>query len=198
MGRTTTPEIDPSGVSGLKAGVATLETMKRFLIGLVVGAALASGTAYAAVQQWVVPSGSNRQTRQGERVLGYGQIRFRGLGPERWAKRTHEWRQAYLGARRELATARHLLLRQPTVTEAINLACLTYGSCSTLRRRAECESNLNPRAQNSSGASGLYQFMAETFQRTPYGRMSIWSPYANAMAAGWMEAHGKGGQWVCR
>jgi len=98
---------------------------------------------------------------------------------------------------RTLAVVR-TLHHSSSVREAITLACNTYGSCSTLRRRAWCESRNDPNAQNASGASGLFQFLPGTFRSTPYGGSSIWSPYANALAAGWMQAHGRGGEWVCQ
>ena len=82
--------------------------------------------------------------------------------------------------------------------EAIELACSTYGYCDTLHRVAACESGSSPFARNPSGAAGLYQFLPSTWQTTPYAAFSIWSPYANAMAAGWMQAHGRGGEWVCK
>jgi hypothetical protein len=90
-------------------------------------------------------------------------------------------------------------LAKPAVSEAIGLACATYGDCSTLWRKARCESGLNAGARNlSSAATGLFQFMPSTFNSTPYGGFSIYSPYANALAAGWMHAHGRGGEWVCQ
>lgn len=87
------------------------------------------------------------------------------------------------------------------VVEAINLACAAYGDCETLWRRAKCETGgtLNPRSFNrSSGASGLFQFLPSTWATTPYRVFSVWSPYANALAAGWMNTHGRGGEWACR
>jgi hypothetical protein len=93
---------------------------------------------------------------------------------------------------------RRALLARPSVSEAINLAGATYGYTATLWSKARCESHLWPGAHNASGASGLFQFLPGTFASTPYARFSIWSPYANAMAAGWMHAHGRGGEWVCR
>lgn len=63
---------------------------------------------------------------------------------------------------------------------------------------ARCESNLNPRAYNrSSGASGLFQFLPSTYRSTPYGGHSIFSAKYSALAAGWMWAHGRRGEWVC-
>jgi hypothetical protein len=94
---------------------------------------------------------------------------------------------------------RRTLAHSSTVAEALNLACTVYGNCSTLWRKARCESHLYRYAQNrSSEASGLFQFLPSTWATTPFARFSIFSPYANALAAGWMHAQGRGGEWVCR
>jgi hypothetical protein len=37
-----------------------------------------------------------------------------------------------------------------------------------------------------------------TWRSTPYGVFSVWSPYANALAAGWMHLNGRGGEWSCQ
>lgn len=108
-----------------------------------------------------------------------------------WAARSRAWHRRVQGLRRTLE-------HRGTVTEALNLACATFGHCATLWRRARCESTFNPGAHNRSGASGLLQFLPSTFRATPYGRLDIYSPYANAMAAGWAFAHGWGNQWACR
>lgn len=133
-------------------------------------------------------------------VVGYGQILYQGRGPANWASRAHLWRDRYVAARRALLRSRRVLRQQSSVTEAINLACATYGHCSTLWRKAGCETGgtFSPRSLNPSGASGLFQFLPSTFASTPYARFSIWSPYANALAAGWMHSQGRGGEWVCR
>ena len=47
-------------------------------------------------------------------------------------------------------------------------------------------------------SSGLYQFLPSTWASTPYAGFRVDSPYANALAAGWMHAHGRGGEWSCR
>lgn len=133
-------------------------------------------------------------------IVGYGQIRFDGAGPERWAARYRHARHELAQLRRRLRAERRVLLVDPHVVEAINLACATYGYCSTLWRKAGCETGgtYDPDARNPSGAAGLFQFLGSTWNSTPYGRFSVWSPYANAMAAGWMHAHGRGGEWACR
>jgi hypothetical protein len=140
-----------------------------------------------------------------ERTVGYGQIRFDGAGPERWAARYRATRRQLVALRVELRRERRVLLQDPNVVEAINLACATYGYCSTLWRVARCETHdtLLPAARNPTPvgdehASGLFQFLPSTFRSTPYGRFPIWSPYASALAAGWMHEQGRGGEWSCR
>jgi len=68
-------------------------------------------------------------------------------------------------------------------------------------RVARCESNLDPRAVNSSsGASGLFQFMPGTFAGTPNGKRgeNIFNAYSSADAAGWMWANGMRNHWACQ
>jgi hypothetical protein len=133
------------------------------------------------------------------RVIGKGQIRFDGAGPERWAlrfRREHELTHRLL---RRLHRERYVLLHRPDVVEAIDLAAATYGNGAVLWRKARCESGLNPAARNlTSAAAGLFQFLGSTWASTPYAGFDPLSPYANALAAGWMHAHGRSGEWSCR
>lgn len=120
--------------------------------------------------------------------------RYRGLSAATWAAR-------YRQRTRQLQHARRVLFTSPTVVEAINLACATYGHCTTLWRKARCETGgtYSPRALNSSShAAGLFQFLSSTWRSTPYGRFSVFSPYASALAAGWMHSAGRGSEWACR
>lgn len=152
-----------------------------------------------------VDSGSLRKT------IGWGVTHVGGKGPERWRyelvrlKRRHKVETRALQAalaveRAKVRQARRALLSRPSSLEAIRLASIAYGiSYSTLYRKADCESHLYPLAKNpKSTASGLFQFLTSTFASTPYAGESIWSPYANALAAGWMHANGRSGEWVCR
>jgi len=93
-----------------------------------------------------------------------------------------------------------LMAHRSDVVEALRLAAVTWHvDFGLLYRRALCESVLDPNAKNpSSSASGLMQFLTSTWASTPYAGESVWSPYANALAGAWMEAHGRGGEWVCR
>lgn len=124
------------------------------------------------------------------------------------------WRDAYLAERPRATSLHRVLLHRATVAEALNLACAVYGHCSTLWRRARCESQLRSLAANaSSSARGLFQFLTRgrvrrygdhvlvnggTWATTPFWRFDVSSPYANALAAGWMISVGRGGEWVCR
>lgn len=92
------------------------------------------------------------------------------------------------------------------VSDAIRLASVTYGVPEAeMRAVAWCESRMNPRAANpSSSARGLFQFLTTpkggTWGRTPYARLDVFNPYANALAAGWLYV--KSGRswspWSCR
>ncbi len=86
-----------------------------------------------------------------------------------------------------------------SVTDIITEAANRYGqSPSAMLAVAKCESHLDPNAVNSrSGASGLFQFLPGTWKTTPYAAYSIFDPWANANAAGWMWSAGRRGEWVC-
>jgi Transglycosylase SLT domain len=101
-------------------------------------------------------------------------------------------------ARRRAFALRQTLLRRPSVAEAINLAGATYGQTPALWRKAFCESRFDPGARNQSGAAGLFQFLPSTWHSTPYRGFSVYSAEASALAAGWMHAHGRAGEWSCR
>jgi soluble lytic murein transglycosylase-like protein len=118
-----------------------------------------------------------------------------------WAERKRvELRAERDVLRRHVRNLRRTLRHKPSAQEALRLASVAYGvPLSLLHRRAFCESRFDPNARNPSGASGLLQFLPSTFHSTPYAREDIFSPYANAMAAGWMIGEaGRGGEWVCR
>jgi len=105
------------------------------------------------------------------------------------------------GLQRQLVGARRRVTHNPDSLEAIRLASIAYGvSYGQMEAIARCETggSFSRWSKNRhSTASGLFQFLTGTFAGTPYGRESIWSPYANALAAGWMMAHGRRGEWVC-
>jgi hypothetical protein len=65
-------------------------------------------------------------------------------------------------------------------------------------RVASCESRLNPYAIGFGIHRGLFQFVwPGTWQTTPYGARDAFSAKWNALAAGWMWANGRRGEWAC-
>jgi hypothetical protein len=90
---------------------------------------------------------------------------------------------------------------QTKVTGCIKAASRRYGvSFSMLLRKARCESRLDPRASNGAH-TGLFQFRTaapSTWATTPYAGRSPWSAKWNSLAAAWMHATGRGGEWACK
>lgn len=90
------------------------------------------------------------------------------------------------------------------IESIIRAAAAQWGADPTqLLRVAYCESRYNPSAYNaSSGASGLFQFLASTWAansvRAGYGGASVFDPVANANTAAYMFAHSQAGQWACK
>ena len=65
-------------------------------------------------------------------------------------------------------------------------------------RVAHCESRYNPLAINqSSGASGLFQFMPSTWN-AHFAGWNIWDPYAQSRAALQFYNVGATNAWVCK
>lgn len=141
-----------------------------------------------------------------------GRVAQRDETISRLRRERNEYRQAFRaqlkGRRKEkrLRQESQQQLRQVvaqrvgSVHHIIEVGAAAYGqSYPTLLRKANCESHLWPYARNrSSGASGLFQFLPSTWRSTPFGRFSIWSPWAQALAASWMHSHLRGGEWACR
>ena len=93
----------------------------------------------------------------------------------------------------------------PSEIEAIiRAAADTWGADPTqLLRVAYCESRYNPNAYNaSSGASGLFQFLATTWApnsvRAGYAGASVFDPVANANTAAYMFSRQQARQWQCK
>ena len=86
----------------------------------------------------------------------------------------------------------------------IRAAASRWGADETqLLRVAYCESRYNPNAFNgSSGASGLFQFLATTWAansvRAGYAGASVFDPVANANTAAYMFGIGQARQWQCK
>jgi len=162
------------------------------------GLLVITATAKAAAANLGIGHGLEPHHGDGHnRIVGKGQIRFDGFGPEKWALRFRRERLLVERLQRRLARQRYVLLHRPDVSEALDLAATVYGHEADLWRKASCESTLNPLARNPSGASGLLQFLPSTWATTPFARFSLFSPYASALAGGWMLAHGRD-EWQCR
>jgi hypothetical protein len=127
-------------------------------------------------------------------------VTVEGKGVQWWAARA---KQARKDANARAVTVRRLrstLAHSPSITEAIRLATIAYPALSQERawQIVEHESLMMPdpaHAKNpSSTASGLFQFLDSTWAATPYGKagMSVWSPYASALAAGYLHQIGQG------
>lgn len=93
------------------------------------------------------------------------------------------------------------MTHDPTLEECVKLATIAYPSFSESRawriiKRESWTSGKQFAKNPTSTASGLYQFLTSTFASTPYASMSIWSPCASSLAAGWMHENGRGGEWA--
>jgi peptidoglycan hydrolase CwlO-like protein len=85
---------------------------------------------------------------------------------------------------------------QQEIIAVIRTAAARYNQDGDrLVRVARCESSLNPRAQSSSGASGLFQFMPGTFYGN--GGHDIWDPTDQSNIAAKMFSQGRSGDWSC-
>ena len=81
-----------------------------------------------------------------------------------------------------------------SVAQIIRAAAAKYGvSGDYLVSIAACESGLNPRAYNSAGYHGLFQYDTQTWGT--YGKGSIWDPAAQAEATARLIANGESSRW---
>lgn len=137
---------------------------------------------------------------------------FKGKSAYHWyvkykrAERRRQWiKGVHRNMEKRMRQERRALLHRPSSIEAIRVAAKTYGaSFQEMYNVAGCETGwtFDPKTKNrSSSASGLFQFLyPSTWNRTPYASESVWSPYANALAAAWLWKHdGKSWrEWVCK
>lgn len=128
---------------------------------------------------------------------------YQGWDVRTWARHAvanrleaNQWRRNGEARGRTILRLRRELAHDPSVTEAVALARAIYGVDQTGRVR--CESHGKPGAKNKhSDAAGLLQFMPGTWASTPFRSFSVYSPYAAALAGGWMVAQGRSKEWVC-
>jgi hypothetical protein len=133
------------------------------------------------------------------------QERIQALESENRKLRRHlsgysRWVRKEIREKRALARQVHSQGWYAESVQAVRMAAVAFGQPEgMLLRKARCESGMWPYAANpSSDATGLFQFMPGTFRGTPFGRFSIWDVHAQALAAAWMHARGRGAAWECR
>lgn len=136
-------------------------------------------------------------------VYDYGVVEVGGHSTDHWRSLALRLNRQLRATRRE---NRHLraVTRDYRVSSriAIRLGAIAYRqSAAMLLRKADCESGLWPFARNNGSSDspmGLFQFRPSTWRSTPFGLFSIWDTFAQALAAGWMHAVGRGREWACR
>lgn len=131
---------------------------------------------------------AHASSEEPNRTLGWGQVRFEGLGPERWAQRYRQEHERTLQLRAQLRHRWH-----PTVSYALRLASAVSGvPLSDLTAVSRCESTFNPYATNGRYL-GLFQLSWSPFGFSPF------DPIANALSAA-LTVRRDGGwrQWSCR
>jgi hypothetical protein len=140
-------------------------------------AAVAALLALLALVAVVAALASSTPTR---RQLGYGQVKFNGAGPERWAQRWRREHRRLLAVRAELRRQRRALLehvvRQPRM--AITLMFGPYAGQALAVADCETGGTYSTGARNGQHA-GLFQMGAG--ERHLYGHGS--TPLAQARAA---------------
>jgi hypothetical protein len=126
--------------------------------------------------------------------------RHQGRTAEWWARRTTIWKRR--AQRRDLRIHRLRAANRrrwtPTLERGIQLAAIAYRQPATLLYRvAWCESRFFLYARSAGGHLGPFQFLPSTWRSTPYARFSPFDPTAAPLAAAWMWAQGRRGEWAC-
>lgn len=130
---------------------------------------------------------------------------FQGKDVRWWAKRAVQARKDANARGYTIKRLRNVVKYSPTIEESIQLATIVYPKFT--EHRAWCiihhESWMTPDPTHARNvqpighehATGLYQFLPSTFERTPFGHMSIYSPFAQSLAAGYLHAHHGASNW---
>lgn len=130
-------------------------------------------------------------------------VTYQGKSIVWWASRAVQARKDANARAKTVKRLRKTINHNSTISECVTLATIAYPSFTKARawkiiHRESWTSGKQYAKNKHSTASGLYQFLTSTFASTPYGKagMSIWSPCASSLAAGWMHQHGRGGEWA--
>lgn len=128
---------------------------------------------------------------------------YQGKSAEWWAKRAVQNRKNSNARGKTIARLKKSMRTTDSLEECVKLATIAYPDFTEARAwqiiyHESWTSGKQFAKNRTSTASGLYQFLTSTFASTPYGRagMSIWSPCASSLAAGWMHANGRGREWA--
>ena len=125
---------------------------------------------------------------------------YQGKAITWWAKHAVQARKDANARASTIHRLKRTLAHNTTIEECVKLATITYPALSEGRAwriiyRESWTSGKQFAKNRYSTASGLYQFLTSTWGSTPYRHMSIWSPCASSLAAGWMHQNGRGGEW---
>ena len=163
----------------------------KYIHVIIIAVAMVVGLSIAAVS--VNAATPTPNTYQGKSVIW-------------WAKHAQQARKDANARRNTIHRLKRTIRYKVTIKECVKLATIAYPDLNEDRawRIIGGESRGNPNAWNDESiwngehASGLWQFIPSTFNSTPFGKagMSIWSPCASSLAAGWMHANGRGGEWT--
>ncbi|HVM69992.1 MAG TPA: hypothetical protein VM204_09200 [Gaiellaceae bacterium] len=177
------------------AGVRVLLATAALLALLVVAAGVRDGAVASAAEG-------------APRSIAAADATYQGKSARWWAKRAVQARKDANARGRTIRRLKAELRRRHEASSltAIALASTAYRvDHGMLVRKARCETGgtFSPFAANPrSSARGLFQFLTSpnggTWATTPYARFSVFDPYANALAAGWMHSVGRGREWECR
>lgn len=147
---------------------------------------------------------STRTTYQGKTIIW-------------WANRAVQARKDANARANTIKELRRIIRYNPTIDEAVKLAHITYPAFTEARawqiiQHESCKHCKNlgyiPTARTHAynptpvgpgcHATGIVQFLDCTYRSTPYGKagISIYSPYASLLAAGWMHQVGRGREWA--
>lgn len=128
---------------------------------------------------------------------------YQGKTAQWWAKRAVQNRKNANAREVTIRRLKKAMTHNTSIEECVKLATIAYPNFTEARAwqiiyHESWQSGKQFAKNRSSTASGLYQFLTSTFASTPYGRagMSIWSPCASSLAAGWMHQNGRGGEWA--
>jgi len=142
---------------------------------------------------------------------------YQGKSAVWWAKRAVQARKDANALTVTVKQLRRSLHYNPTIDEAVKLAHIAYPNFTEARAWQIIEHESCKHCQNlgyiptarthaynatpvgpGCHATGIVQFLDCTYRSTPYGKagVSIYSPYASLLAAGWMHQTGRGREWA--